>query len=592
MDAELRRLLGKPPASRELKRALEPDLYMERVDLIPGTQSVPDFVATNAPLSGDRLQHALYLASIDIPLLDELYLPFLAAFFDLGSLQSLAIPAFAASRRHLLLQPIPGSAAAVHIANVMEIAHRQLPAQAAGLIILTTLPLRGQDRALVPSMTTCSSAGKPVHLLTLPSPALNAPTIERLLGAFLSLVGIQPCGLYHCVSQHCSQPTLALCPLCLRKLSLVIPHFNVVRRYEALVNVCKTVPDEWARSLHQWCLDRLSFITNGSKGGGDATLDDPPAPSKPPTRCAIIVAMDSIDLDDIELTFDEQDASSTVLELLRMNTGATSAGYNFRLLADAHQSWYPQPRPALRRPCGTQRRRSHSLPSALPVSMTAPGADVPCSEVEPEPEPLARPPSKQPPTPQQRLQECLVRNMALTQAIAQKSKEIERHALIVLQLQQQLDHAEARVQYHVDLATKMEKRLALANERTRVTSEGYVTLKQRLNGLRVELAATTKDNQRLRGKNVPDLSFDDLEALEATLEASLCSVRDGLKAQYRAAMEARSDLCIVCYSEPVSIVLLPCRHRVLCGACAVRVATCPVDRHEITDMLSTFGHAA
>ncbi|KDO30318.1 hypothetical protein SPRG_05029 [Saprolegnia parasitica CBS 223.65] len=301
--------------------------------------------------------------------------------------------------------------------------------------------------------------------------------------------------------------------------------------------------------------------------------------------------MDTIDLDDIELTFDEPDASDVVLELLPMNTGVTSATYNFRLLADAHQSWYPSARPARHRPCSTQRRRSHSLPSALPTSMTAPDADLSSPEVEPEPEPLARPPSKQPLTPQQRLQDCLVRNMALTQAVAQKSKEIERHSFVVLQLQQQLEHAEGRIQHHMGLATKMEKRLALANERTRVTSEGHATLKQHLNGLRVKLAATTKDNQRLRG-NVSDLAFDDLEALEATLEASLRSVRDRLKAQYRAAMDARSDLCIVCYSEPVSIVLLPCRHRVLCGACAVRVVNCPVDRREITDMLSTFGHAA
>lgn len=44
--------------------------------------------------------------------------------------------------------------------------------------------------------------------------------------------------------------------------------------------------------------------------------------------------------------------------------------------------------------------------------------------------------------------------------------------------------------------------------------------------------------------------------------------------------------CLICYHRPREMVLLPCRHLILCVECAKEVENCPVCRHRIESQLS------
>ena len=46
--------------------------------------------------------------------------------------------------------------------------------------------------------------------------------------------------------------------------------------------------------------------------------------------------------------------------------------------------------------------------------------------------------------------------------------------------------------------------------------------------------------------------------------------------------------CIICYSAPASIVMLPCRHCVVCDTCIRRLSNCPVCREVVQSIVSLF----
>ncbi|OQS04679.1 hypothetical protein THRCLA_03106 [Thraustotheca clavata] len=155
-------------------------------------------------------------------------------------------------------------------------------------------------------------------------------------------------------------------------------------------------------------------------------------------------------------------------------------------------------------------------------------------------------------------------------------REIERKAIVEIQLHRQLDQLKALHEFRSEMMQKMERR--------------YARLKKCANELRVELAKVLKLNLQLTGQaSLTELSVSELESLESTLENGLQQIRQSLRQQYKDAIESKVETCIVCLTEKVSMVFLPCRHRVLCGNCALRVNTCPVDRKEIHDMFPTFG---
>lgn len=53
-------------------------------------------------------------------------------------------------------------------------------------------------------------------------------------------------------------------------------------------------------------------------------------------------------------------------------------------------------------------------------------------------------------------------------------------------------------------------------------------------------------------------------------------------------LQSEKVLCRVCFEGEISVVLLPCRHRVLCSACSVRCKKCPICRVCIEERLPVY----
>ncbi|CAN8236095.1 unnamed protein product [Cochlearia groenlandica] len=47
-------------------------------------------------------------------------------------------------------------------------------------------------------------------------------------------------------------------------------------------------------------------------------------------------------------------------------------------------------------------------------------------------------------------------------------------------------------------------------------------------------------------------------------------------------------LCIVCYEDPIKVVLVPCGHLVLCRTCSEKITTCPNCRAEVKERVSVY----
>jgi hypothetical protein len=46
----------------------------------------------------------------------------------------------------------------------------------------------------------------------------------------------------------------------------------------------------------------------------------------------------------------------------------------------------------------------------------------------------------------------------------------------------------------------------------------------------------------------------------------------------RDAMLSKRSSCVVCKDQPSTVIMLPCKHKVLCRLCAANVASCPLCR--------------
>jgi len=96
---------------------------------------------------------------------------------------------------------------------------------------------------------------------------------------------------------------------------------------------------------------------------------------------------------------------------------------------------------------------------------------------------------------------------------------------------------------------------------------------------RAETEGLRREVQKLKGvpRELTLLSNDQLHALQQDLSESMRNVN--------AELESRSKCCI-CRFQEREVVLEPCMHLVLCRACALRVAVCPVCRREIQSAAS------
>ena len=52
--------------------------------------------------------------------------------------------------------------------------------------------------------------------------------------------------------------------------------------------------------------------------------------------------------------------------------------------------------------------------------------------------------------------------------------------------------------------------------------------------------------------------------------------------------DTENTLCVVCWDNPRTVVLLPCRHQNLCEICSVDCTSCPSCRSEVTDTIKVF----
>ena len=84
------------------------------------------------------------------------------------------------------------------------------------------------------------------------------------------------------------------------------------------------------------------------------------------------------------------------------------------------------------------------------------------------------------------------------------------------------------------------------------------------------------------------LSDEQLRSLEDALMTRLVTVRDMQRMREEARVaNAKNEVdkvtCVVCLSAERNMLLLPCKHLVLCSACAAKVSVCPLCRSVVQD---------
>lgn len=195
-----------------------------------------------------------------------------------------------------------------------------------------------------------------------------------------------------------------------------------------------------------------------------------------------------------------------------------------------------------------------------------------------------------------RLQRALERNMSVTNQLKGKSQDHERVALKLLNAEALLESSDYRHERDLFKLRRLESGLMLAKSREKLDLDVQAQLQAEIEELRKQNAELKRTNELLAGEltedaGLLDQSIDDLEKLEISISKGMDSVRAAIRHKYKEAIARKHEdsLCVICLANPVSVVLLPCRHQVLCGACALRVTTCPVDRQDIQDKVLTFG---
>ncbi|KAG7380629.1 Alpha/beta hydrolase domain-containing protein 4 [Phytophthora pseudosyringae] len=191
------------------------------------------------------------------------------------------------------------------------------------------------------------------------------------------------------------------------------------------------------------------------------------------------------------------------------------------------------------------------------------------------------------------LRGALDRSMTMANQLRTKSQDNERLSFRIAELESVAVQTEQKTRRSAMKFKMNERSLALAKQQTKLTADYQDNLKTICDSVRRENAQLVAQNAVLRGEDqaLAVRSLDELEELATMLTRGIENVRAAVRAKYRAAMEKRPEKepCVVCFEQPVSVVLLPCRHQVLCASCAVRVTTCPIDRRDIQNKVLTYG---
>ena len=133
--------------------------------------------------------------------------------------------------------------------------------------------------------------------------------------------------------------------------------------------------------------------------------------------------------------------------------------------------------------------------------------------------------------------------------------------------------------------------------------QGMKSELERTNSDKYELQAELTEEKRkrkaaevsadhLRGHDLREMSLQDLKRLRGEQSAARRAVDDrisDLEIEERAQGKAVAALaCVVCLQLPRSVVLMPCRHFGLCGACSATLSKCPQWREEIAERVPVY----
>lgn len=155
-------------------------------------------------------------------------------------------------------------------------------------------------------------------------------------------------------------------------------------------------------------------------------------------------------------------------------------------------------------------------------------------------------------------------------AVAKAAEAAERHTRESSWLHGQLDAANAELSMKSQAADRREADAA-----------------RRLRGLqaalarRRELLETVLRQQLLQQTDANSESADDGTS-EKLFNAALHEIREQLLE------EVSKNMCCVCVELHAHVVLLPCRHKQLCSACAAVIHRCPICRAAISDRIEVF----
>lgn len=187
--------------------------------------------------------------------------------------------------------------------------------------------------------------------------------------------------------------------------------------------------------------------------------------------------------------------------------------------------------------------------------------------------------------------ELLRRNLEMKKKLVHQNMELERCSLKKMQLEIQMYALREGAEKDHEKICRLETRLQLTRERFGMMMEYRERLCERLNESKDKIQRLTGRIDALTGES--DLTQDtfcisELEDMEKDLENGLQQVRQALRQKYRRAGPLTDRLCVICAHNPISTILLPCKHQILCSMCSDRVDKCPIDRSVIADKIQPF----
>lgn len=160
-----------------------------------------------------------------------------------------------------------------------------------------------------------------------------------------------------------------------------------------------------------------------------------------------------------------------------------------------------------------------------------------------------------------------------------------------------LDEQSTALRKQLDSEIKIRKQIEakiteLKAEVSNVTIENNV-LKGQLEEMQTENNDLLEELSNMKGENMRHLcTIEECEALEIKLKKALCAVEKRKNEIHLKEVENAKEqrLCVVCQSEPKSVVLFPCRHLCLCQECSEHddLDQCPLCRRPIVQKINVY----